>query len=72
MEWYNATQQTIKMKIKNTFPINIGFFFEVLCFFLAGFFLIIDWRIVIVLFLIGLFFAVWVGKLLIKSGEGKD
>ena len=49
---------------KKTILEGIGFFFEAMCFFLAGFMLPISYRVSILLYIIGLVLAVLVGKLI--------
>jgi len=43
---------------------GIGFFFEVLCFFLSGVLLFICYPLAILLFAVGLIFAIEVGKMI--------
>ena len=52
---------------KQTIIEGVGFFFEALCFFLAGFMLLISYKIALLLYIGGLVLAVWVGKLIKKN-----
>ena len=49
---------------KQTIIEGVGFFFEALCFFLAGLFYLIYPPIAILLYIGGLILAIWVGKLI--------
>ena len=49
---------------KNTIIEGVGFFFEAMCFFLAGVMLFISYRIALLLYIGGLVLAVLVGKLI--------
>jgi len=52
---------------KQTILERVGFFFEAMCFFLAGVMLFISYRIALFLYIGGLILAIVVGKLIKKN-----
>ena len=57
-------KQVVMKQQHNQLIEGIGFFFEVLCFFLSGVLLFISFPLAILLFAVGLTFAIEVGKMI--------
>ena len=57
-------KQVVMKQQHNQLIEGIGFFFEILCFFLSGVLLFISFPLAILLFAVGLTFAIEVGKMI--------